>query len=63
MRERGTIDALAVAGASSVGLMSAINFLLHSDYMAAVAARALVAFGPRLLFQVTLICWLDKSRF
>ena len=31
-RERGTFAALAVAGAASVGLMSAINFLLNSDF-------------------------------
>ena len=31
-RERGTFAALAVAGAASVGLISAINFLLNSDF-------------------------------
>lgn len=31
-RERGTAVALAVAGAASLGLMSATNFLLHSDF-------------------------------
>ena len=31
-RERGTFAALAVAGAAGVGLMSATNFLLHSDF-------------------------------
>ena len=31
-RERGTFAALAVAGAASVGLMSATNFLLNSDF-------------------------------
>jgi len=30
--ERGTFAALAVAGAASVALMSATNFLLHSDF-------------------------------
>ena len=31
-RERGTFAGLSVAGAASVGLMSATNFLLHSDF-------------------------------
>ena len=31
-RERGTAAALAVAGAASMVLMSATNFLLHSDF-------------------------------
>jgi hypothetical protein len=31
-RERGTLAALSVAGAASVALMSATNFLLHSDF-------------------------------
>jgi hypothetical protein len=31
-RSRGTLAALALAGAASVALMSATNFLLHSDF-------------------------------
>ena len=49
-RERGTFAALAVAGAASVGLMSAINFLLHSDF------RWLLLL-PALLWLVGLACY------
>ena len=49
-RERGTFAALAVAGAASVGLMSAINFLLHSDF------RWLLLL-PALLWLLGLACY------
>lgn len=52
-RERGTFAALAVAGAASVGLMSAINFLLHSDF------RWLLLL-PALLWLLGLACYLKE---
>ena len=50
-RERVTLTALAVAGASSVGLMSATNFLLGSDF------RWLLLL-PALLWFAGLVCYL-----
>ena len=52
-RERGTFAALAVAGAASVGLMSATNFLLHSDF------RWLLLL-PALLWLLGLACYLRE---
>ena len=52
-RERGTFAALAVAGAASVGLMSAINFLLNSDF------RWLLLL-PALLWLLGLACYLRE---
>lgn len=52
-RERGTFAALAVAGAASVGLMSATNFLLHSDF------RWLLLL-PALLWLFGLACYLRE---
>ncbi|MDO8769189.1 MAG: hypothetical protein Q7K57_10865 [Burkholderiaceae bacterium] len=53
-RERGTFAALVVAGSASVGLMSAINFLLHSDF------RWLLLL-PALLWLLGLACYLRES--
>lgn len=53
-RERGTFAALVVAGSASVGLMSAINFLLHSDF------RWLLLL-PALLWLFGLGCYLRES--
>ena len=52
-RERGTFAALAVAGAASVGLMSATNFLLNSDF------RWLLLL-PALLWLLGLACYLRE---
>lgn len=52
-RERGTFAALAVAGAVSVGLMSATNFLLNSDF------RWLLLL-PALLWLLGLACYLSE---
>ena len=52
-RERGTFAALAVAGAASVGLMSATNFLLNSDF------RWLLLL-PALLWLLGLACYLNE---
>ena len=52
-RERGTFAALAVAGAASVGLMSATNFLLNSDF------RWLLLL-PALLWLSGLACYLGE---
>ena len=52
-RERGTFAALAVASAASVGLMSAINFLLHSEF------RWLLLL-PALLWLLGLACYLRE---
>jgi hypothetical protein len=49
-RERGTLAALAVCGAASVGLMSATNFLLDSNF------RWLLLL-PALLWLAGLICY------
>ena len=43
-RERGTFAALAVAGAASVGLMSATNFLLNSDFRWLLCMRAVIPY-------------------
>ena len=53
-RECGTFAALTVAGAASVALMSATNFLLHSDF------RWLLLL-PALLWLVGLLCYLRES--
>ena len=53
-RERATLAALSVAGATSVGLMSATNFLLNSNF------RWLLLL-PALLWLVGLICYLRES--
>ena len=49
-RERGTFAALLVAGAASVALMSATNFLLHSDFRWPLLL-------PALLWLVGLVCY------
>jgi len=53
-RERGTLVALSVAGAASVALMSATNFLLNSDF------RWLLLL-PALLWLAGLLCYLRES--
>ena len=53
-RERCTFAALAVAGAASVALMSATNFLLHSDFRWPLLL-------PALLWLVGLLCYLRES--
>ena len=53
-RERGTFAALAVAGAASVALMSATNFLLHSVFRWPLLL-------PALLWLVGLLCYLRES--
>jgi protein-S-isoprenylcysteine O-methyltransferase Ste14 len=52
-RERGTLAVLLVAGAASVGLMSATNFLLGSNF------RWLLLV-PALLWLAGLICYLRE---
>ena len=42
VRARGTLMALSVAGAASVALMSATNFMLHSDFRWLLLAPALL---------------------
>ena len=49
-RERGTFGALLVAGAASVWLMSATNFVLHSDFRWPLLV-------PALLWLVGLVCY------
>lgn len=53
-RERGTLTALSLAGAAGVALMSATNFLLHSDF------RWLLLL-PALLWLAGLLCYLQES--
>ena len=53
-REGGTLTALSVAGAASVGLMSATNFLLYSDF------RWLLLL-PALVWLAGLICYLREG--
>ena len=53
-RERGTLTALAVSGAASVGLMSATNFLLDSNF------RWLLLV-PALLWLAGLMCYLREG--
>ena len=53
-RERGTFTALAAAGAASVALMSATNFLLHSDFRWPLLL-------PALLWLVGLLCYLREG--
>ena len=52
-RERGTFAALVVAGATSVGLMSATNFLLNSDFW-------WLFLLPALLWLFGLACYLRE---
>ena len=54
LRERGTFAALAAAGAVSVALMSATNFLLHSAFRWPLLL-------PALLWLVGLLCYLRES--
>ena len=54
MREPGTFTTLLVAGAASVVLMSATNFLLHSDFRWPLLL-------PALLWLVGLLCYLRES--
>ena len=53
-REPGTFATLLVAGAASVALMSATNFLLHSDFRWPLLL-------PALLWLVGLLCYLRES--
>ena len=52
--ERGTLPVIVVAGAASVMLMSATNFVLHSDF------RWLLLL-PALLWFAGLLCYLRES--
>ena len=54
MREPGTFATLLVAGAVSVALMSATNFMLHSNF------RWLLLL-PALLWLVGLLCYLGEN--
>ncbi len=54
MREPGTFATLLVAGSASVALMSATNFLLHSNF------RWLLLL-PALLWLAGLLCYLRES--
>ena len=54
IRARGTLAAMLVAGAASVGLMSATNFMLHSDF------RWLLLV-PALLWLIGMVCYLRES--
>lgn len=49
-RERGTFAALLLAGAAGVALMSATNFLLHSDFRWPLLL-------PALLWLIGLVCY------
>ena len=53
-RERGTLTALSVAGAASVALMSATNFLLQSDFRWPLLL-------PAILWLAGLLCYLRES--
>ena len=53
-QERGTLTALTLAGAAGVALMSATNFLLHSDF------RRLLLL-PALLWLAGLLCYVRES--
>ena len=53
-RERGTLLALTMSGVASVGLMSATNFLLYSNF------RWLLLL-PALLWLAGLICYLREG--
>ena len=53
-RERGTWAALSMEGAASVGLMSATNFLLYSDFRWFLLL-------PVLLWLAGLLCYLRES--
>lgn len=54
IRARGTLTAMVVAGAASVGLMSATNFMLHSDF------RWLLLV-PALLWLSGLACYMREG--
>lgn len=43
-RERGTLTAMAIAGVASVALMSATNFMLHSDFRWLLLLPALLCY-------------------
>ena len=51
IRARGTLTAMVVAGTASVALMSATNFMLHSDF------RWLLLM-PALLWLIGVVCFL-----
>ena len=53
-RERGTFAALSVAGAASVALMSATNFLLSSDFRWPLLL-------PAALWLAGLLCYLREG--
>ena len=53
-REPGTLAAMSVAGAASVGLMSATNFMLSSEF------RWLLVL-PALLWLAGLLCYVRES--
>lgn len=53
-RERGTVTALSLAGAASVVLMSATNFLLQSDFRWPLLL-------PALLWLAGLLCYLREG--
>ena len=53
-RERGMLAALSVAGAAGVGLMSATNFLIHSNFRWPLLLLAL-------LWLAGLLCYLRES--
>lgn len=53
-RAAGTLTAMVVAGAASVGLMSATNFMLHSDF------RWLLLV-PALLWLIGVVCYLREG--
>lgn len=54
IRARGTLTAMVVAGTASVGLMSATNFMLHSDF------RWLLLM-PALLWLTGMVCYLREG--
>lgn len=54
IRARGTLAALILAGTASVGLMSAINFMLHSDF------RWLLLV-PAMLWLIGTVCYLREG--
>ena len=54
IRAPGTLTAMVVAGTASVGLMSATNFMLHSDF------RWLLLV-PALLWLIGMVCYLREG--
>ncbi|MDP1741621.1 MAG: hypothetical protein Q8M51_06000 [Polaromonas sp.] len=54
IRARGTLTALVATGTASVGLMSATNFMLHSDF------RWLLLV-PALLWLMGVVCYLREG--